>query len=39
VLQAIAERRPDRLPMLGLSVMIFVAVIGIGWLFANKRRG
>jgi hypothetical protein len=38
VLQGIADRRPDKLPMLGLGVMIWVTVIGIGWLFANKRR-
>lgn len=38
VLRAIAERRPDRLPVLALTAGIFVAVVMIGWLYSAKRE-
>lgn len=38
VLRAIAERRPEKLPMLALTAGIFVAVIAVGWLYSMKRE-
>jgi hypothetical protein len=38
VLRGIAERRPDRLVILGLNGFIFVAVILVGWLFVIRRE-
>ena len=34
----LAERRPETLYLSAVMVMIFLAVIGFGWLFANRRR-
>lgn len=38
VLRAVAERRPEKLPMLALTAGIFVVVIVVGWLYSTKRE-
>ncbi len=34
----LAERRPEKLYLIAVIAMIFLAVVGFGWLFANRRR-
>lgn len=38
VLRAVAEGRPEKLPMLILVAGIFVAVIVVGWLYSTRRE-
>lgn len=38
VLRAIAERRPEKLPMLALTAAIFVTVVVVGWLYSTRRE-
>jgi hypothetical protein len=37
-LRGIAERRPDKLVILGLNAFIFGVVVLIGWLFVIRRE-
>lgn len=38
VVKALLEHRPHRLVMIGMMTAIFVAVVAMGWMFANKGR-
>jgi hypothetical protein len=38
VLQRVAERRPDKLALIGAIAATAVATIAIGWVFANRRE-
>ena len=36
--RGLAERQPERLHLIAMIAMIGLAVVGAGWLFANRRR-
>ena len=38
VVKGLAERRPDKLGVIIAMVALFVAVVGIGWMFATRRE-
>ena len=38
MLQGVAERRPYKLAITAATAVVFIAVVGVGWLFATKRE-
>jgi hypothetical protein len=38
VVRGLGERRPDKLAVIAACVAVFVAVVGVGWLFASRRE-
>jgi uncharacterized membrane protein len=38
VVWTLAERRPEKLYLIALIALIGVAVVVVGWLFANRQR-
>ena len=38
IVRGLAERRPDQLAIIAAGVVLFVAVVGVGWRFAVRRE-
>lgn len=38
VVRGLVERRPDKLIIIAALAALFIAVIGVGWLFAVRRE-
>lgn len=36
--RALVEQRPDKLAMIAATAVLFIAVVGVGWLFAARRE-
>jgi hypothetical protein len=38
VVRGLAEHRPDKLAMIAGMAVLFIVVVGMGWLFAVRRE-
>ena len=38
IVRGLVERRPDKLAVIAAMAALFIAVVGVGWLFALRRE-
>ena len=38
IVRALVEQQPDKLAMIAAMAVLFIAVVGVGWLFAVRRE-